>query len=97
MKEHKTFVAFSVASFANARKFRDAVESGDFSHDYGRHGKNVSSAVTHCLAVSTDADTCVRMQMPGLILLQYWSQAYAFARDFNGVWHSCWVDEEFRV
>ena len=95
MKEHKHFVAFSMKSFENARRFRNYVESGDYSHDYGRHGKSVSSAVTRCLAISTDADTCIRMQMPGLVLLEYWNQAYAFARDPKGLWHSCWVDEEF--
>ena len=95
MKEHKTFIEFSIKSFENARRFRNSVESGDYSHDYGRHGKNISSAVSKCLWISTDADTCIRMQMPGLVLLEYWSQAYCFARDLAGFWHSCWVDEEF--
>ena len=95
MKEHKTFVEFSIKSFENARRFRSAVEAGDFSHDYGRHGKNISSAVTRCLAYTNEPDDCVRLSMPGLVLLEYWNQAYAFVRDSEGLWHSCWVDEEF--
>ena len=102
MKEHKMYVPFSIAkSFENARRFRDAVEAGDFSHDCGRYmaedDGSISYIIDRCLWLSTDADTCIRMEMPGLVLLQYWSQAYAFARDANGVWHSCWVDEEFGV
>ena len=95
MKEHKTFVAFSIKSFENARRFRDAVEAGDFSHDYKRYGRNIEPAVTRCLAISTERDDCIRLSMPGLVLLEYWCQAYAFAIDQQGLWHSCWVDEEF--
>ena len=99
MKEHKNFVAFSLRSFENARIFRDAVERGDYSHDYGRHITDerggVDYIVDRCLAFSSDADDCVRMEMPGLVLLEYFGQAYCLAQDLAGVWHSCWVDEEF--
>lgn len=97
--QHKYFFQFSMKSFENARRFARAVENGDFSHDHARYmaedNGSIDYIVDRCLMLSTDADTCVRMEMPGLVLLQYWSQAYCFVRDKDGVWHSCWVDEEF--
>ena len=99
MKEHKVFVAFSADSFDNARLFRDTVESGDFSHDYGRYVPDDEGSVRYriafCLANGDWATDCVRMEMPGLVLLEYWNQAYCLARDNEGIWHACWVDEEF--
>ena len=99
MGEHKYFFPFSIKSFENAIRFSHAVEAGDFSHDCERYVSDdegtVDYIIDRCLWLSTDEGTCIRMQMPGLCLLQYWSQAYAFARDASGVWHSCWVDEEF--
>ena len=99
MKEHMYYIPFSANSFRNARKFRDAVENGDFSHDYGRHmaelDGSVSYVITKCTVYGDWATDGVRMEMPGLVLLEYWGQAYCLVRDADGVWHSCWVDEEF--
>ena len=99
MKEHEVYVPFSIRSFENAHRFRDCVESGDFSHDYGVHmaddNGSVDYIVTRCMAYGDWATDRVRMEMPGLVLLEYWGQAYCLVRDADGIWHSCWVDEEF--
>ena len=99
MNEHRYFYQFSMKSFENAIRFRNAVEAGDYSHDCERYLSNkdggIDYMVDRCLMLSTDEGTCIRMQMPGLCLLQYWSQAYCFVKDASGIWHSCWVDEEF--
>ena len=101
MKEHEVYVAFSAKSFENAFRFGRLVESGDYSHDYGRHMSDdeggIGYIITKCMAYGDWSTDAVRLEMPGLVLLQYFNQAYAFARGKDGLWHSCWVDEEFSV